>query len=406
MSGRHDDAPRRVRVGLLGMYASVNLGDTAIQTSVMQALRARRPGVEFLAICTAPEDAVATFGIPARDVSGFGAELRPGAAAWRSGLAERGPLPVRLASAALNIRRHMQDLDMLLVSGSGQIDDYWGGPWEQPFRLLAWASAARAQGKPVAFFGVGVDQLMTRAGTWLALRAMGKAQLRVLRDPGSLQALDRLGFRAACDVCPDPAFALDISAARAGGAYVGRPFAVVSPIARKAWPGPHDEAYDAYLATLAAAVDHLQARGLEVRFVCSQTRMDPPVVAIVQAGMRSAPEATRVDTPVTVDDYLRLVNGAQLVLGSRLHALILALTIGTPVIAVSYARKVSQQMQDAGLGQFCFDLPTLDRAALLRCIDTLLDRQPQVQADAVRTAQRFRSELEARFDRLAALVAA
>ena len=396
------------RVGLVGMYASANLGDTAIQTAVMSALRARRPNVEFVGVCTDPADAVRTFGLTALHVSGFGHAIDPSSLDLVTGdrgpdLWERAPLPLRLIAAAVRIDRHMRGMDMLLVSGSGQIDDFWGGPWEQPFRLLAWASAARRQGKPVAFFGVGVDQLLTWLGTRLATAALSRAQLRVLRDPGSLHALRQTGFAAECDVCPDPAFHL----ADTGGVAVPRAeaaFAVVSPIARNAWPGNLATSYERYLTALAAAADHLQQCGLEVRFVCSQTRMDPPIVPLIQNAMRGNAAATRTITPTSVDHYLREVRGADIVVASRLHALILALVVGTPVVAVSYARKVAQQMADAGLSNFCLELDTLHHDALLGRVTMVLGHQDEIRSQVAATSARLRGELDVRFDRLAAMI--
>lgn len=393
-----------MRVGLLGMYASANLGDTAIQTAVMRALQRRRPGIEFVAICTDPADAARTFGLPAHDVSALEAPVEArtglpvaGAAASRFARSRR---VLQLAATAWHTRRLMRGLDMLLVSGSGQIDDFWGGPWEQPFRLLAWSGAARSQDKPVAFFGVGVDQLHTRAGRHLCLAALRRAQLRVLRDGGSLEALQRLGFHDPCSVSPDPAFHLDAPPAAGTTGH----FAVMSPIARHAWPGKNDETYGEYLRCLAAAADHLQRRGLEVRFVCSQTRMDPPVVPLVQAAMRGDAAAAKVFTPASVDDYLRAVQGARLVLASRLHALILALVAGTPVVGVSYARKVTQQMSDAGLAPFCLELATLRRDELLDRVDQVLAEQDSIRAAIGATVAGFRADLGHRFDELAALV--
>ena len=395
---------RRVRIGLLGMYASANLGDTAIQQAVMGALSNRRSDLEFVAICTAPHDAALTFGLRAHDVSGFGPAVLPGAPVVGGGapsLWERAPRPLRLAMASWRIDRLVRSIDMLLVSGSGQIDDFWGGPWEQPFRLRAWATAARRQRKPVAFFGVGVDQLLTADGTRLATEALGLAQLRVLRDEGSRDALRRLGFAADCDVCPDPAFHL----ARGGRpADQERPFAVMSPIARQAWPGSLDASYDTYIDALACAADHLQARGLEVRFVCSQTRMDPPVVPRVLERMRGQADATVTCTPRGVGDYMDAVAGAEVVVASRLHALILAMAAGTPVVGISYARKVSRQMADAGLAAYALDLQEATAPAVLQRLDAALARGAGLRDEVSATAGSFRAAVDRRFDRLAALL--
>jgi polysaccharide pyruvyl transferase WcaK-like protein len=398
----------RVRVGLLGMYASANLGDTAIQTAVMLALLRRRPDIEFVGLCTDPVDAVQTFGIRARHLSCESAMLLPPrnghvqpVPGGDPGISfERLPAPLARCVSAWRIDRQMRELDMLLISGSGQIDDFWGGPWEQPFRLLAWTAAAARQGKPAAVFGVGVDQLLTRLGKVFCKQALQRAQLRVLRDAGSLDALRAMGLQAQTDVCPDPAFHLEAPPPPAAG---GSRFAVISPIARNAWPGG-SEPYEAYLGALAAAADHLQRQGVEVRFVCSQTRMDPPIVDHVRQRMRGDVGATRVMEVKTVDEYLREVGGAQVVVGSRLHAMILALVAGAPVVAVSYARKVQRQLQDFGLADYLLDLRDVQADKLLGRIDAVLREQVSLRAHIRRQATAFRAQLDMRFDRLTELV--
>jgi polysaccharide pyruvyl transferase WcaK-like protein len=393
----------RRRIGLLGMYASANLGDTAIQSAVMAALAARRPDIEFVGLCTDPDDAARTFGIRARHLSGSGEMVTPGGAAASApaGWTDRLPLPLQRARSAWRIGRHMRELDMLLVSGSGQIDDFWGGPWEQPFRLLAWCGAARRQRKPAAVFGVGVDQLLTRRGAAFCRRALALTQLRVLRDGGSLDALRALGMTAPAQVCPDPAFHLEAPAAAPRGP---RPFAVISPIARQAWPGSPQQEYDGYIAALAAVADDLQRRDLEVRFVCSQTRMDPPVIDQVRRHMRTDAAATRVMSPATVDGYMREVAAARVVIGSRLHAMILALVAGAPVVAISYARKVQRQLEDIGLADQVLDLRTVHVPQLLARVEATLSDEAALRVHIAGKTGEFRRQLDQQFDRLAALI--
>jgi polysaccharide pyruvyl transferase WcaK-like protein len=408
MSRALGDPPR---IGLLGMYSSVNLGDTAIQRAVMQALLARRPGVEFVGLCTDPQDAARTFGIRARHLSGAGGMVRLDAA---GGIVieppaskfdtDRLPAPLRHVGTAWRIDRHMRELDMLLVSGSGQIDDFWGGPWEQPFRLMTWCGAARRQHKAVAVFGVGVDQLLTRLGSAFASRALRRAQLRVVRDGGSLDALRAIGVVEPTEVCPDPAFHLVSEAPGSLENPAGSGFAVISPIARQAWPGAEPRLYDAYIGTLAAAADELQRRGIEVRFVCSQTKMDPPVIDRVKSMMGSDPGSTQVRGAKTVEDYMHEVARARVVIGSRLHAMILALVAGTPVLAISYARKVERQMQDIQLADFVLDLRAVQTPQLLAKIDLVLSRENELRAHISAMTRGFRVELESQFDRLAALI--
>ncbi len=399
-----------VRIALLGMYASRNLGDVAIQLAVMSALHARRSNLEFVGLCQDPEDTVRTFNISALASSGKGELLT--AATLGGGTGNAPPVPeTRLSrflgtfAALRQIQRQMRSLDMLLISGSGQIDDFWGGPWAQPFRLMAWSFAARSQGKKVVVFGVGVDELRTRLGEWFCVRALNCAAICVVRDSGSRDALRRIGFRRPVDVCADPAFHLEVKGTARPRVEADR-FAVISPISRRAWPGAEDRDYDNYLSALARVAEHLQDRSLQVRFVCSQIRMDPPIVERILERLK--PGTTRpvfVDVK-TVDDYVAAVKDAQVVVGSRLHAMILALVAGAPTIAISAVRKVHQQFADIGLADHVFAMQSLALPELLTRIDIVLSQPEKVREQVARTTREFRAQNATQFDRIASLIPA
>lgn len=397
---------QRVRIALLGMYASANLGDVAIQQTTMAALRARRPGIEFVGVCTDPSDAARTFGMNARSISGFGplhsaaAPMQSASKAWY----ESAPWPIQRTASRWLIERHMREFDMMIVSGSGQIDDFWGGPWSQPLRLLNWTRAARRLKRQVAYFGVGVDQLHTHDGRRMVKAALSMADSRVLRDSGSLQALQEIGLQARCEVCPDPAFYLLPPWAHGTPTFSEGRFAVISPIARNAWPDSSGLTHDEYVKVLASCADHLLSLGVQVRFVCSQTRMDPPVVALVQSAMKAKASDTVVQTPSGVADYLHAVRGAQVVLASRLHALILSMVAGTPVVAISYARKVRQQMIDVGLERFDLPYEELASRSPRPLIDDVLNQRDAIASHIAQVVALNRDELNRHFDQLASLI--
>ena len=395
-------------IGLLGMYASRNLGDVAIQLAVMRALHARCTNIKFVGLCQDPEDTVRTFGISAIASSGRGRLITP------TSLHEaENEVPMGMPSiisklfghfnALRQIWRQARLLDMLLISGSGQIDDFWGGPWAQPFRLLAWSLAARLQGKPVAVFGVGVDELHSSLGKWFCLRALSCAEICVVRDAGSRDALRAMGFSSPIEVCADPAFHLSVEAFERSG-DTGSPYAVISPISRRAWPGAEDESYEKYLSALARVAEYLQEQSVQVRFVCSQIRMDPPIVDRIIRRMRKGTAVPSFLPVTTVDEYLSAVEGAQLIVGSRLHALILALVVGTPAIAVSGVRKVHQLFADIGFSDHAFDIRSLNVPALLTCIENVVSSPEKMRMQVRETTREFKSQLEVQFDRLSDII--
>ena len=426
-----DSITRPVRIGLLGMYASRNLGDVAIQLAVMGALKTLRTDIEFVGLSQDPEDTARTFSIPAFASSGVGSMIYPASPMFpsaviqpppRGSITETSPMLTIIGKARRKIsewqgaqllrrivglwkiRRQMQSLDMLLVSGSGQFDDFWGGPWGQPFRMFAWSVIARSQGKPVAVFGVGVDELHTRLGAWFCLQLLERAQLCVVRDNGSRDALRAMGFSGSIEVCPDPAFHLANDSRQASLTTESR-FAIISPIARSAWPGMEDEAYDNYLNALARTADYIQGHSIQVRFVCSQTSMDPRIVDRIKLRMENAAE-TLVVAATTVDEYLAAVRGASVLVGSRLHALILAMVAGTPLIAVSGVRKVHQLFVDIGLPDHAFDIRSLDTPALLARVGEVIGDPEPLQRHVFTTTRKFHPQLDRQFDRLAQLIPA
>lgn len=53
----------------------------------------------------------------------------------------------------------LEDVNLLIVSGGGQLDDYWGGAWHHPYTLLMWGLLARLRNVPYKFISVGAGPL-------------------------------------------------------------------------------------------------------------------------------------------------------------------------------------------------------------------------------------------------------
>jgi polysaccharide pyruvyl transferase WcaK-like protein len=178
---------------------------------------------------------------------------------------------------------------------------------------------------------------------------------------------------------------------------------VISPISFQAFQKARDAEYDAYLTVLANASEALLKQGHKVRFVCSQIKMDPPVVSQVVSRMGTDVGVSMAEVK-TVNDFVLAVRDAELVIGSRLHALILSLVAGTPIIAISPGRKVRQQMIDVGLEDYCLELKTLQAGELLSRMQTALDRRDELRKLISLRVHELLEKLEEAFDRLVTFV--
>lgn len=428
---------RIIRIGLLGMYTGQNLGDTAIQAVVMSALRARQTNVQFIGLSHDADDVVKTHGIPGFPASGHGILVMPASESFHdfridtiaskkdtnwlgrlkyiSKFILRPFLPLFLRNFFLfslqtfrafrNIERQMQSLDILIISGGGQIDDFWGGPWKQPFHLFMWCMSAKRNKKPIASFAIGVDDLNSKISIWLVIHALRMAQYRTFRDIGSLNILQDLGLDTAASVCPDPAFGYNTYFAASRTVIPRRTakYAVMSLIAKGAYPGMTDAEYDDYLNILATVAKALLKAGLKLRFVCSQIKMDPPAISHLMVRIGATDEVSIAEVK-TVDDFLVAVKDAELVVASRLHSLILSLVAGTPIVALASARKVRQLMIDMNLEHYCFDLQSLNISDLLSSLQTVLIRCDEIRTVISTHAGPIREDLEHAFDQLAKII--
>jgi polysaccharide pyruvyl transferase WcaK-like protein len=354
------------RIALLGPYGSGNLGDAAIQEAAIRNLRRLRPDVRIYGIGANPQDTLLRHGIEC-------VLIEPSESANRAaripviGHVLRTWSVLRFFSSA---RRLMASTDLLVISGGGQIDDYWGGPWGHPFTVLLWTVAAKLAGTPVAVVSIGSDVLASNLSKLFFRTALGLAGYRSFRDRKSLRYVEtELNVRGRSQWVPDLAFSLPAEPSETAQTECGDRSLVVgiSPISHAAWTSADDVAYERYLAALRAFVSRLRDRGFHVRLFPSQVRMDfaplQTVLATENEETARSGSAVTVDSVESLDDMLRELDACDIVVAARLHGVLLSVLMRTPVIAVSYNRKVRTLMEEIGCPEFCLEVDqvTVDR---------------------------------------------
>lgn len=383
--------PPRPTIGLLSPCGWGNLGDAAIQDVAIAAVRARWPDGRIVAFTSNPADTRERHGVPAFPLSGHAppnysiggrslprtaqpvdavlarlervAPLRGSARALRSAsdFVHAEPGHLRLA------RRWLREMALLVVSGGGQIDDYWGGAWGHPYVLWKWSALARSARVPVAVVSVGLGTLRTSLAQRFARGALVRARYRSYRDERTRDGVARLlGADLGGPVVPDLAFGYRPPPPTSGAIAGADPTAVgVGPIAYcdpRVWPRKDPRAYRAYVERLGRVVARLTAEGRPVRFFCTDWG-DRPVVEDVWAAAGAPALASRTPTP-TLPDLFAAFAGVGTVIASRLHGVLLAHLAGRPVAALSYDWKVARHMEEMQQSAFCLDIEGWDDAAL------------------------------------------
>ncbi|HET9251419.1 MAG TPA: polysaccharide pyruvyl transferase family protein [Candidatus Eisenbacteria bacterium] len=417
------------RIGVLGHVGNGNLGDEALIASVLQGVRDRIPDAEILAFTIRPEDTRARHGIPAVPlVPGIGAPPEPALRARVSAPVTADPRPsplrrvlgsvpgalplvrgLRGAPGALRAAareaafwperlRALRGLDLLVVAGSNQISDNYGGPWAFPYTLAAWTAAARLTGVPVAYLSVGAGPIRSPLSRRLLRAALGWAAYRSYRDVGSREWVAGIGLAGPHRIVPDlvHGLAFDVPAESHGAGDAGRTI-VVNPFPYRDprfTPGGDRDAYERYVEILAGLAAHVLARGDRVRFVPTQLRQDPLVIEDILEALarRGAPLPARdalAPSVTTFEDLVRALAAADLVIATRFHGVVLAQMLGKPVLGIAYRRSTTDLLQDVGQEDYAIEGASLT-------LEGLLERLGSLESDAGAADRIHRRVLELR----------
>jgi GT2 family glycosyltransferase len=166
-----------------------------------------------------------------------------------------------------------------------------------------------------------------------------------VRGPSSLDDLRAWGFRGEATILGDPALILDRPAgvARVDGRVV------VCPVFTNGACWGRDDA--AVFASIAATVADLAKAGHEVVMMSAHPGDDRWAIEIMRAS--GHPDMPYLAGYASTTVAIELLSSADLVIGERLHAVVLAAAVGTPFVAIEYRPKLRDFTRSIDAEQWC-----------------------------------------------------
>lgn len=431
-------------IALLTPYSGRNLGDGAIQATFIAHLRARCANVDLIGLtenpgCTQQIHGIRCYplGAAARaqgnSVAGADPAASPGgeqphraraaailrvlkavpALRWAANATRTAFGSLRRGAMEIAEWRHtwrlLRGVDLLIVAGGGQLDEEWGGPWSHPLTLWRWTLCARLRGTAVAFASVGAGVLKSRLGTFFMRQSLARSSYRSYRDPGTKQMLAQFQFVRQDPIVPDIAFGLpvDPETVASGSAGNGRTLGIVPMIFGHAdfWPTANVEVYRRYIRELRHAMISMLDAGWHVSLFVTNS-VDKTAVDDLTRGIEATQpshQRLRVISTSSLGQLLGALASCQLIVASRLHAVVLSQRLAKPIIAISFDRKVEAQMGLAGLEEFCVDIRQFEHADLLRLLSHLEPRVSEVEAQLRSYLGVATESLQRQFDELVGL---
>lgn len=363
-----------MRVVLSNSYGTLNKGDEAILTVLVQELKALGHDVEML-----------TF------TPGATAQRQPGATAIRSGVF-RG---------AISTVRAIRRSDLLIIGGGGIIQD--ATSLGNLVFHLSRAVMALAMGTPYTFCGVGIGPLKRKISRKMTAMACARSMIVSVRDSESARLLASIGIdRAVVDgdlahllrlekhpICKELA-----KCRESGKPLIGlsmRP--LVGDFRRRKASTP---AFRSYLDKSARLADRMiEQYDAHIVFISMHPDQDDPLAERIAMRMRQPERLILVSGALTPGEIKSAIAEIDLLIGTRLHAIILAACSNVPVIGIAYDEKIRAYLEELGLKRYLLEKDTweVEAAAALASIalsesdrirDLLRERIPIVAGRAKR----------------------
>ena len=353
-----------------------------------------------------PDDTRRRHGVPAETIIGYSIPGTYGV---------QGAPPVTRAYTALPREglhlfrswRALSELDLLIASGGGQIDEEWGGPWGHPYALYRWSALARMRKVPFAVLSVGTGRLDSALGRRFVRGALRRAAYRSFRDEGSRRLALPAGADPQDPVVPDLAFGLEVGPHPP--ARRERPLVGIAPIVFEHphhWPVRDSASYDGYVRRLAGAVSGLARAGFAYRWLVSDLS-DRTAVADARALLDA--EVARAEEPAApvtgVPELIEALSSLTVLVASRLHAILLAYVTGTPAVGLSYDRKVDVVMTEFAQTPWRLDIRTFTPEQVVAAVSGISADGERTRRTIVREAARCREAVDRQYQRVLTLAA-
>jgi polysaccharide pyruvyl transferase WcaK-like protein len=429
---------RNLTIGIFGHYGNENMGDEAIVAAVKEEILSRYPDARVFGFSIVPEDTRRRHGIaafPIRRLSAA-AKISPSNAAAQSastdptvltGIRQKAkrlpvlyPVAKAIIASILIIRnciaelgflwssyRVLKQVDLLLVSGSGQLIDQ-SGTWGFPYTMYKWSVLASWSECRLAFIGVGAGPLSKPLARWFVKHALRRAGYRSYRDESSYQLVNTLGIGKSDSVCPDLAF----------GKFVATPEPIppdrkkltvgINPMAYqdpRYWPNASATKCQEYLDKLARIISWIASQGDSVVLFPTQLRADTLVIRellpvldkMCQPSERSRITAVQIDG---LESQLAAMATFDLIIATRFHGVLMSYLVGKPTIGISYHRKIHDLMAYMGHPECAHPIDPLDVDAVERTYILLKARLRDSQEIILARCEAQKKALTAMYDEM------
>lgn len=329
-----------MNVLLSGYYGFDNAGDDAVLFAIIQALREVVPNIKITVLSNQPEKTATQFQVTAVN-------------RWSKG----------------GLLKAVKNCDVLISGGGSLLQDVTSK--NSILYYLGIIKLAQILKKKVIIYAQGIGPVNEPRNRALTAKILNKVQAITVRDFDSRTALMEMGVYQEVMVCVDPVLGIPNEQIdskqglrlleQAGVGNLTEKNMLM--VAARNWKHA-----DAFFQEIAKSCDAMVQKGWQVIFVPFHYPEDVEVSIQIAALMREA--AVILEGNYSPQETMAILKNADLIMGMRLHSLIMGAALLKPMVALSYDPKVTSFMQLLRQPD-CFAIDSVEAEQLIKAMERL-----------------------------------
>ncbi|CEO10834.1 polysaccharide pyruvyl transferase CsaB [[Clostridium] sordellii] len=194
---------------------------------------------------------------------------------------------------------------------------------------------ARFLNKPVFIYSQGIGPINKKINKKIVKYFLNKVQYISIRDKISLNVLQSIGVNKMIRIVPDPVMGLEYKT-KESNHY--KDYIIINI---REW-----KYKDIYMNQISKFCNEISKFGIEIKLLIMHESLDSSITKELSKMILSETEI--ISDEFSIEEKLKYISEAKLVIGMRLHSLIFAGNVGTPMIGISYDPKVDSYLDSIG----------------------------------------------------------
>ena len=333
-----------LKVGIVGNYGHNNNGDEAILAGILNQIKGIDGNCDITIFSNTPSDTIDRYNLKTQKFK-----------------YNKGNTLFSIIYTIGKVYKNLKELDLIIIGGGQLLMDLYS---RGPMLYAMYSILGKLAGKTVIYHAVGAGPISTKIGKFFIGLGLKNATSISVRDIQSKELLDKkYGIGDKVILAADPAFSLENKHNNKEQTNKTIGFTTLPYFNGVYWPGENMDKYNRYIGVLQETIQMLLDQ-TDYNILLFSTAY--PADTISSTDLYNRINSKNKDRLINRTDnlhpqqLLETISECDLIIGTRLHSLILAIVGEKPIIGIEYQPKVRNFMERVGLQDSCFKIDIME----------------------------------------------